>query len=157
MFERLLRVRYLALIIVAFSFLNALGFIVLGVARAINAYIHIVKGEFDATPRPGLEMLESMERLFIALMFVIFTAGIAKVFLVSGVNEEKLPIWLRINSFSELKRLLWETGLTALFILHFPLIVNYMEKSPELGWTFLIIPVSVLLMSISIYVVKKDH
>jgi uncharacterized membrane protein YqhA len=157
-FERLLKVRYLAVIIVVFSFLNAIGFIVLGAIRAVGAYIHIIRGEIEGEARPGLEMLEAMDVLFIALMFVIFTAGIAKVFLIAGdVDDKELPVWLRIKSFSELKLLLWETGLTALFILHIPIIVSSVQKLPELTWNLVIAPVVVLLMALSMYIVKKGH
>jgi len=157
MFEKLLKVRYLAVIIVAFSFLNAIGFIVLGAIRAVGAYIHIIRGEIEGESRPGLEMLEAMDILFIALMFVIFTAGIAKVFLVTGDVDKDLPVWLRIKSFSELKLLLWETGLTALFILHIPLIVSYVQKFPELNWNLVVMPAAVALMALSMYIVKKGH
>lgn len=155
MFEKLLRVRYVAVIIVAFSFLNAVGFTVLGVRTAIHAYANILQGNFESTPSPGLEMLESMDRLFIALMFIIFTAGIAKVFLASNLEEERLPAWLRIKSFSELKHLLWETGLTALFILLFPLFIRQGQNFDQAGWTFLVLPASVLLLSICMYLMKK--
>jgi hypothetical protein len=66
-------------------------------------------------------------------------------------------VWLRIKSFSELKLLLWETGLTALFILHIPIIVSSVQKLQELTWNLVIAPVVVLLMALSMYIVKKGH
>ncbi len=41
MLEKLLKLRYVSLIIVAFAFVHALGFIVIGSIRALRAYKHI--------------------------------------------------------------------------------------------------------------------
>jgi uncharacterized membrane protein YqhA len=159
MFERLLRIRYLAVVIVLFASLHAIGFLVIGVAHAIRAYVHLAQGHMggDEVIRPGLEMLQSLDSMIIALVLVVFAAGTAKIFLLSDSGtgvDSKLPGWLRIHSFHELETLLWETILLAMLVAGLPLIAEAMHQ-PE--WNMLILPLSILILAVSLFFVRRKE
>src|SRR5262245_17646642 len=120
MFEHLLKLRYAAVVIVVLAALHAIGFLAMGAEIAGEAYWdllhHTVKS--GEASRQGLELLHSLDFLFVALVFIILSLGIAKLFLIPPARADAvdLPSWLKIDSITELKVLLWETILTTLLI-----------------------------------------
>jgi len=156
MFERLLRIRYLAVVIVLVASLHAIGFLVMGVAHAIRAYAHIAQGHMGGGEvRPGLEMLQSLDSMLIALVLVVTAAGIAKIFLVADTREEqKLPGWLRLHSFHELEVLIWESILLAMLIAALPLIAEGVTH-PE--WIMLVLPSCILVLAVSLHFVRRKE
>jgi uncharacterized membrane protein YqhA len=154
MFEHLLKVRYVAIVIVILAVLHAMAFLVLGTKLAITAYTHILTGSGPAEARPGLELLHSLDFLFISLVLMVLALGIAKLFLLHPkVDEGDLPIWLRIQSIGELKVLLWETVLTTLLIASLPLLVAGLVG--QISWMVLVIPAAILLLALSLFFMKK--
>jgi hypothetical protein len=154
MFEQLLKVRYAAVIIVILAVLHAAAFLVLGTKIAIQAYAHIVVGGVSTEVRPGLELLHSLDFLFVSLVLMVLALGIAKLFLLGpNVDESGLPTWLRLHSISELKVLLWETVLTTLLIASLPGLVAGLFG--QLNWIVLVIPSAILVLALSLYFMKK--
>ncbi len=102
-------------------------------------------------------MLESLDSFFVALVFLIFSAGIAKLFLLPEKLDDKLPSWLHFKSFSDLKVLLWETILTALLVALIPHFVKWMEMTEHLTWSMLVMPATVLLLAMSMFLVRSKH
>ena len=136
MFEHLLKVRYVAIVIVFLAVLHAMAFLVLGAKLAFVAYGHIIFGVQTGEARPGLELLHSLDYLFISLVLMVLALGIAKLFLLHPkVDESALPVWLRIDSIGELKVLLWETVLTTLLIASLPVLVAGLVG--QLAWSVL--------------------
>jgi uncharacterized membrane protein YqhA len=152
-FEQLLKLRYVAVVIVFLTALHALAFLFIGTKLAVTAYGHIVFGAPDET-RPGMELLHSLDFLFVSMVLLVLSLGIAKLFLLgANTNESNLPVWLRIDSIGELKVLLWETVLTTLLIAGLPdLVAGLFGK---LEWTVLILPVAILILAVSLYFMKK--
>jgi len=105
--------------------------------------------------RPGLELLHSLDTLFISMVLIVLALGMAKLFLRNPEERDdaKLPVWLRIESITELKVLLWETILTTL------LIVAMSDVSAALyeptTWTILITPTAVLILALSLFFMKR--
>ena len=95
MFEQLLKVRYIAIVIVILAVLHAIAFLVLGTKVAIQAYAHVLRSAASTEPRPGLELLHSLDFLFVSLVLMVLALGIAKLFLLGpNVDESGLPTWL---------------------------------------------------------------
>lgn len=158
MFEQLLKVRYLAVVIVILAVLHALAFLAMGTEIALKTYwhvLHVSLGEEGAASRPGLELLHSLDFLFVAIVFVILALGIAKLFLLDPETVERanLPNWLKIENIGELKVLLWETILTTLLIAGMSHLVAGLVGKVE--WSVLVIPVAILILSMSLYFMKK--
>jgi uncharacterized membrane protein YqhA len=152
--KHLLKVRYLAAIVSLIAVLHAMAFFAMGTKAAFHAYGLVLRGG-ELSQRPGVELLHSLDYLLIGLVLIILAFGVAKLFLVSpsSIDKDSLPNWLHIESFTDLKVLLWETILTAL------LIIGLSEISTDilgvLEWSTLVIPGSILLLAISLYFLKK--
>lgn len=148
------RIVKIALIItLSFILLNSLVFIGLAVYRSIYAYILIAQGKMEE--RPGVYILESLDAFLIAIFFLVFAIGIAKLFLAGTpfIKGYDLP-WLKINNFSDLKLILWEMLLTTLVVFFAVSLVIHEE---QMNWTLLIIPVSVLMLAIAYKFLKQGH
>ncbi|GAA4311324.1 YqhA family protein [Pontixanthobacter gangjinensis] len=154
MLNYLLKLRFLVVIIVLFTFLNSLILIFLAAKRSVHAY-GIVFFNFESDKPPGVEILESIDLFLIGLVFLIFSLGLTKLFLGRLVDDEdqnNLPKWLRIGNFFELKILLWQTILVSLVVLF---VDQLFQHEGEMEWNLLIIPAAILVLSISMAVIQK--
>jgi uncharacterized membrane protein YqhA len=153
MFQHLLKLRYIAIAMVILSVLHAIAFLVIGAKLAVTAYAHVIHGATDEA-RPGLELLHSLDFLFVSLVLMVLALGIGKLFLLSpNVDESALPVWLRIHSISELKVLLWETVLTTLLIAALPSLVAGLFG--QVAWSVLVIPAGILVLALSLFFMKR--
>jgi uncharacterized membrane protein YqhA len=157
-FEHLLKARYLAVVVVVLALLHALTFLFMGTQMAVRAYHEVLtrREAMAAAERPGLELLHSLDFLLLALVLIILAFGVAKLFLRrpdASDQDSPLPSWLRIETFSDLKYLLWETILTALLIIALSTLTSGMFQ--ELAWTSMVIPAAIFLLALSLYFMKK--
>ncbi|HXJ19514.1 MAG TPA: YqhA family protein [Polyangia bacterium] len=156
MFQQLLKIRFLVLVLVVVAVVHALAFMALGIRTALHAYGLILAGAKDiGAGRPGVELLHSLDTLFISMVLIVLALGMAKLFLRSPADHDdsKLPVWLRIESITELKVLIWETVLTTLLIVAMSDISSSLYEPTT--WTILITPAAVLLLAISLFFIKK--
>lgn len=147
-------VRIITTIVVIFTLINALAFVGIGVFTSAMAIYGIFNGELYTESHPGLKILESLDIFLIALVFLIFAIGIAKLFHPNADENMAgiIPDWLNINDFAELKMVLWETILTTLIVLF---VSDVVRRGGKYDWTMLVIPASITLLSASIFVLKK--
>jgi len=124
------------------NFLFATG---IGVYKTIHAFIILFHDGING--RPGLEISESLDSFLVALVFLIISLSFLNLFYpeFSWANKINLP-WLQIGDFYQLKYLIWNAFLLTLLI-NFG--THVIRANGKLEWTILIIPVSVLLFSIS--------
>jgi uncharacterized membrane protein YqhA len=154
MFRHLLKIRYVAAVITLVTVLHALACLVLGVQTAIKGYRQVLTGH-DATERPGIEILHSLDFLFVAMVLIVVALGIAKLFLLapSAQDDASLPVWLRIHSIGELKVLLWETILVTMVIIALSNFSVSINSAPN--WAALMAPAAIFLLALSLYFMKK--
>ena len=85
------------------------------------------------------------------------SAGVAKLFLLehdpAQAQRLSLPRWLDIETFTDLKILLWETILTALLVIGLATLTSNLFGKPT--WSALVIPAGILLLALSLYFMKK--
>ena len=155
MFEHLLKFRYLAVVMVILSLLHAIAYLLLGIRIAIRAYAHVLNDGGNSETRPGLELLHSLDFLFVSLVLMVLGLGIAKLFLLGPRTPEdaSLPRWLRIESIADLKVLLWETILTTLLIAGLSQLVAGLFGTLE--WSALLMPAAILILALSLFFMKK--
>ena len=154
MIKLFLKSKYITLVISVFMFLNTLGFIAVGVVKAIKGYKHIyhyILGEH--VEQPALHLAESLDTFLVAIVALIISIGIAKIFFFSEEDSSHLPKWLDVHSFKELKILLWETILLTLVVLFITMIPTEVE---HLTWSVLIIPVATMILALSLVLMKGD-
>jgi uncharacterized membrane protein YqhA len=156
MLRRLFAVRLITTLIVIFTLINSFALILVGAFLSVKGIIGIVRGGIGTEAHPALMILESLDVFLIALVFLIFAIGIAKLFH-PGSDEELsgvVPSWLNIHNFGELKLVLWEAIMTTLVVLFAAEIVKH---GGEFSWTMMVIPASILLLSVSMFVLKKSE
>jgi uncharacterized membrane protein YqhA len=156
LFEQLLKVRFVAVVVVILSFLHSLAFLFLGARSAIETYLHILGVGGAAMERPALELLHSLDFFLVSLVLLILSLGVAKLFLLppAAPHSRRLPSWLDVETFSDLKYLLWETILTTLLIAALPLLTAGLFG--EVEWVALASPAAIFLLALSLYFMKKE-
>ena len=131
--------------------LNVLAFIGMGIYKCVLAYISLFNNGME--DHPGAKLAEAFDSFLIALFFIVFAVGIARLFLPGKnfLNSYELQ-WLDINNFSELKLILWELLLTTM-------LVFFVTKLPEaighLTWELLILPAAILFLAVAYKLLKK--
>jgi uncharacterized membrane protein YqhA len=160
MFEQLLKVRYLAVVVVVVAILHAVTFLYLGTEAAVKTYWHVIDGQLDpASERPGLELLHALDAMLVALVMILLAVGVAKLFLLphhEGHPEghSRLPRWLDIESFSDLKYVLWETILLALLVFG---LSSLSADREHLSWNALVLPAAILMLAVSLFLMKRTR
>jgi len=160
LFTNLLKVRYVAVVVVILSILHALAFLFLGAQLAVRAYGAIIGAEHGGeNVRPALELLHSLDFLLISLVLLILALGVTKLFLITPRalehprSRNQLPSWLNIETFSDLKAILWETILTAMLVFGLPTLT--VGLLGQLEWSALVLPGAILLLALSLFFIKK--
>ena len=138
------------------SFITAIIFLGLGVYEAWLGISGIIKGQVHTDATPGLVLVKSLDIYLIGILFLIFSIGFVQLFIpkesrlftiVDGVT----PAWLRVNNFTELKLILWDTILTTLVVMF---VENIVSANGEFTWELMVIPVAILFISLSRYLIK---
>ena len=77
MFKHLLKVRYIVVVIVILAVLHAFAFLAMGTLTTVKAYRLLLgeTAEGGDPPRPGLELLHSLDFLFVAMVLLVFALG----------------------------------------------------------------------------------
>lgn len=133
--------------------LNSFLFIGISVYRSVHAYILVAQGKMEE--RPGVHLAESLDGFLIALVFIVFSMGVAKFFVPNSgfLKGYELP-WLKLDSFSSLKLILWEMLLTTMFVFFAAKLVI---SGDNLDWSILITPAAILMLSIAYKLIKHGH
>ena len=153
----LLRIRYLAAAVALIFALHAVGFLALGVLRAVQAYRLFLEPEsLGPEARPGVHIAESVDALLFSLVLLVFALGTASLFLTAGDKDDKsdLPPMMRVKSLTELKLLLWEAILATLVVAAASAIIAAL---PDLAWKHLVLPTAILVLSISYFLLKRTE
>ena len=148
--------QFLVGLIVFFTAINAIAFIAMGMMESYHGIIGIFSGKVNTEERPALTILESLDIFLVALVFLIFAIGITMLFLPKSADKirESVPQWMNIKSFLELKLILWEAILTALIVFF---VSEVFAQEGHHTWELLLIPASILFLSISILVLRKSE
>jgi uncharacterized membrane protein YqhA len=147
--EKILRV--VILVVVVITFINALVFFGLGVFHSVQTYWNLIRGT-AGEHRPGLAMVESMDRFFIGFIFIIFSVGLSKLFLPQSLLFRKLDLpWLAVADFHQLKLLLWSAILTAVLV---EWLVATAAKAAYFDWPDLVLPIGIFILAVAAKFVK---
>jgi uncharacterized membrane protein YqhA len=151
----ILNFRYLATVVVLVLLVHAAGLLALGVFRAYEAYELAMSGrEWVGSDRPGIHIAESVDALLFSLVLIVLSCGTATLFLRPGGQEvdPRVPKWMRVESITELKALLWESILVVLVVGALTSLTAHMDN---LHWNLLVLPVAILLLSVSLFLARR--
>jgi len=157
MMRLLLQLRWLAVAIALFSALNAVAMLVVGVARALSAYLVILEGPpWTGDHRPGAMLAESIDAFLIAMVFVVFSIGTTTLFLVRNEQAlEAIPAWMRVHDLAELKFLVWEAILAALVVAS--VAGEFGAVGEERSWTMLVLPIATLILAAGLFLTRRSR
>jgi len=157
MFKKLLRIRYVVLLAILTMFINSVFLIIGGTILSFKGYIEFIRNGFipSETYKPSIYIMKGLDGFMLAIIFIIFGLGIARLFFFNSVSDEEIPSWLRFHDMKGLKVLLWETILVTLVIYCLQVLLTYKQLSIEL----LIIPGAILLLALALFFVrwKEKH
>jgi uncharacterized membrane protein YqhA len=157
MFRLLLRIRYLAAVVALMFALHAVGFLLLGVMRAVQAYrLYLEPRSLGPEARPGVHIAESVDSLLFSLVLLLLALGTASLFLPPADRDDKsaLPDSMRVKGLTELKLLLWEAILATLVVAAGSAIVATL---PNVEWKQLVLPTAILVLSLSYFLLKRTE
>ena len=98
-------------------------------------------------------MLEGFDSFLISVVFLVFSLGLIRIFLVGQEEESRIPKWLDIKDLKGLKVLLWETILVALVVFSLNSVIRNITT---ITWEILILPAFILLLTISLYLMRDE-
>jgi len=162
--NKILHLRIILLPMVFFVFVISVIFMVRGMWITLDVVIKMMRGELhfvhyteDKIDRaPSLMLLEGVDAFLLAFVFFVFAFGLYKIFFMREDTKttDSLPRWLHIDSIFELKSLLWYSVLTTMVVLFLNFAVVRISAN-NLSWNFLMFPAGILLISISLFFMKK--
>jgi uncharacterized membrane protein YqhA len=132
--------------------LDALVLVVRGTLLTAEAYHNaLTRPDME---RPLLPALEAVDLFFMGLAFFIVSIGLAQLFVGDLPFLRHVSFaWLRIESFGQLKMLLWDTFLVTMLVLF----VTRLASAHTIGWEMLIMPAAILMLSIGSFLLKQKH
>lgn len=149
----LLKLRYLVIVAMVFSILNGIALLGLGVYKSIKSYQALL-APWESGEGPGIMLVESVDVFLAALVLIILGIGLAVLFLIrdEGKDSLQIPSWMKVKSFLELKLILWEAVLTVLVV---AFLGHAAVQAEDLHWKILILPASILMLAVSLFIMKK--
>ena len=106
-------------------------------------------------------MLKAVDMFLMAIVFFVFSLGLLILFVSHDAElPVKVPDWLRIKTFTDLKVILWESILTTLVVSYLVGLAELKMAGVQVSTSNLIIPGVIFLISISLFLLKKkekDH
>lgn len=152
MFKKLLNIRYIVFLAVVILLLNAIFLIIGGAVLSVKAYLEFVHNGFIPSENydAGLHLMEGLDAFMVAIIFIIFGLGIARLFLFNHVADDEVPHWLRFHDIKGLKVLIWETILVTLVIFCLQVLLKSKTQTLEL----LILPGAILILSVALFFVR---
>ena len=157
--KNMYRIQKLLISIIAFFVLAAgIALTILAAYRFIMVFSHLRSGNAHDTPGVmAIGLLHSVDLFLVAIVFFVLSIGMLVLF---SDPEHGLPLqlpkWLHVQSFVELKIILWEAILTLLVVDYIAGLAEKKISGTELTVYNLILPAAVLLISLSLFFVKKD-
>ena len=106
----------------------------------------------------AIGMLRAVDLFLIATVFFVLSLGMLILFnKPESTLPEKLPEWLRIKNFIQLKIILWEAVLTTLVVTWLAGLFEQKIRVGDPDIQSLIIPGGILMLAISLYFLKRGE
>jgi uncharacterized membrane protein YqhA len=106
----------------------------------------------------AIGLLRAVDLFLIAIVFFVLSLGMLVLFnSPDSPFPLKLPEWLRVKNFMQLKIILWEAVLTSLVVAWLAGLVEQKYRSIEPNLQSLVIPGGILMLAISLYFLKKGE
>ncbi len=146
-------------VIAILIFLAGVTLTVLGGFDFVHAFTNLATADKEHfVGLTGVSLLQAIDLFLISIVLYVFALGLLMLF--ARPDEQfpiKLPEWLRIKSFIQLKMILWEAILTTLVVSYLANLVELKIDDKEIGFETLYIPGGIFLIAISLFFLKKGE
>lgn len=157
---------YIVVIAAISSFAGSVLMFIIGFEKTISAWYYFIGGVDPLFPETvpahltaanvaTVIVIQATDAFLLALVLMIFGFGVYYLFIANEEEKQQshLPEWLKMKSIIDLKMIL---GQVIIFILF----VHYLEMAVLVGFEHLtyenlVIPIAIVLLSISLMVVKR--
>ena len=149
--------KFITVVPILCTFLIAITFLGVGVYETFNGIFGIFNGQIGTDAKPGLLLFQALDGFLFAFLFLIFSMGFAQLFIpkpskIINLMDSITPEWLKVENFTQLKLILWDAVLTTLVVVF---LGNIISVGADFDWQTIIIPVTILLLSLSKFLIKK--
>ena len=137
---------------------------VIGLVLVIDALVLVLRGlwmTYEAyhnlltrpdIERPLMPALEAVDLFFMSIAFFIVAVGLVQLFIGDLPFLKDVSFaWMRVESYTHLKLLLWDTFLVTLLVLF----LTRIFAARTMGWDMLILPGAILRLTVSSFLLKK--
>ena len=151
--------KYLINIIAVLVLISGVVLTVMGGYDLVMVFTHFGTEEgHNASRQVIIGLLHAVDLFLIAIVFFVLSIGMMVLFVDPDTSLPlKLPEWLRVKNFVELKIILWEAILTTLVVYYIAGLAEKKIKGVEITTQNLILPGAVLLIALSLFFVKKEE
>ena len=103
-------------------------------------------------------LLHAIDMFLVAIVFYVLAIGMMILFNDPDAKDTiKLPDWLHVKTFIELKIILWEAILTTMVVYYIAGMLERKISGEAINTNSLILPGAVLLIALSLFFVKKGE
>jgi uncharacterized membrane protein YqhA len=157
------RIRYMVVVAVIAALMGALLLLLIGGWHVIEAFLVIMglvahEGAGDTSSIAVVRIIDSVDNFLLAFVLLYFAYSTYFLFIHDGTGEKRwgevsMPGWLQVETLGEMKKVLLQVilVLVAVFLLE-----TIFTEGMHLEWTTLILPVTILVIAISLRLVKFE-
>ncbi len=150
--------RFVIAVIAWFVFASGIVLAGIGIYDFFMVFFALAKGSDHTTSLMVIGLLHAVDIFLVAIVFFVLALG----FFVLFANQDselpvKLPGWLHVKNFTQLKIILWEAILTTLVVSWLAGLVEVKIAGEKIGIQSLIIPAGVLVIALSLFFLKKGE
>ena len=143
-------------VIAALVFVSGIILTLVGIYDFVVVFAHLGPGDQVNIGRlMAIGLLHSVDMFLVAIVFFVLSIGMLILFTNPEANMPKLPAWLHVKNFMELKAILWEAILTTLVVAFLAKLAEGEIEGRQMTVEDLLIPGGVLLIAISLFFLKR--
>jgi len=146
------------MVIALLVFAAGIAITLLGIYDFVHVFTYFVQYKDDTLIKMiAVGLLQAVDLFLVAIVMFVFVFGLLVLFDNKEEIPLKLPEWLKVKNFMQLKVVLWEAILTTLVISYLAGLVQAKMNGEVINVSSLILPGSILLISLSLYFLKRGE
>jgi uncharacterized membrane protein YqhA len=121
-------------------------------------FVYLAKGVGNTTRLMAIGLLHAVDIFLVAIVFFVLSLGF---FVLFDTGEKPFPVripeWLHVRNFTQLKVILWEAILTTLVVSWLANLVEKEINGENTDLYSLVIPAGILIIALSLFLLKKGE
>lgn len=130
----------------------------IGIFDFAKVFVYLAQGTENTRRLIAIGLLHAVDIFLVAIVFFVLALGFFVLFDTEETTSPvKLPEWLRVKNFTQLKIILWEAILTTLVVSWLADLVEKEIKIETADVHSLIVPAGILIIALSLFLLKKGE